>query len=240
MEEACGGLGLSPLPPPSEREAGPASAALPPSCRGLWPGQVPAHQGSGAVAGFPHLGGDTLSQDPRVTKEVCASDLNACTATPVCSHSHTVYLHSHTCLLTQPHLSTHTVTPVYSHSHTCLLTQSHLSTHSHTCLPAHPHVSNHTVTPVYLYSHTPVYSHSLICLPAMSHLSIHTVTPLYLHSHTCLLTQPHLSTCNVIPLYLHITPIYRSPKTLPGGVSPKRPSRSSWMWQVPCASQGSS
>lgn len=62
VEEACGGLGLSPLPPPSEREAGPASAALLPSCSGLWPGQALAHQGSGAAAGFPHLGRDTCDQ----------------------------------------------------------------------------------------------------------------------------------------------------------------------------------
>lgn len=62
VEEACGGLGLSPLPPPSEREASPASAALLPSCSGLWPGQALAHQGSGAAAGFAHLGGDTCDQ----------------------------------------------------------------------------------------------------------------------------------------------------------------------------------
>ena len=173
MEEACGGLGLSPLPPPSEREAGPASAALPPSCRGLWPGQVPAHQGSGAVAGFPHLGGDTLSQDPRVTKEVCASDLNACTATPVYSHSHTVYLHSHTCLLT--------VIPVYLHTHTCLLTQSHLSTCTVT------HLSTHTASSVYLQCHTYLFT--------QSHLSTCTATLVYSHSHTCLPAMSYLSTC---------------------------------------------
>ena len=186
MEEACGGLGLSPLPPPSEREAGPASAALPPSCRGLWPGQVPAHQGSGAVAGFPHLGGDTLSQDPRVTKEVCASDLNACTATPVCSHSHTVYLHSHTCLLTQPHLSTHTVTPVYSQSYLSTCTPTRVYSHSHTCLPVQSHTCLLTQPHLSTCNVTPIYSHSHTSLPAQPHLSTHTATPVYLQCHTSL------------------------------------------------------
>ena len=92
-------------------------------------------------------------EETRVTKEVCASNLNACTATPVCSHSHT-------CLLTQSHLSAHTVTPVCLHSHTCLPAQSH------TCLLTQPHLSACTVTHLSAHTPTPVCSHSHPCLPA--------------------------------------------------------------------------